>query len=221
MADLGNLQEVGDGIWRVANKLHPSNSYLCALGESGCFLVDPGTDAEAMEAALAELGRTPSQIFCTHGHFDHVAGAAGLQARYGIPCFMHGLDLPVLRSSNFLMMAFKVPLTMRLPEVTEARGYATTLGGQSLELLEAPGHTPGSCLIRYGSTLFTGDTLYASGVGLSRLPSGDSEQLKATILSRWDEIPGGTMIMPGHGECAAFAAIKTGNLPLLRFLGVQ
>lgn len=214
------VRQVDRGVWQVLNQIHPSNTYICATGEGACFLVDPGTDAEAIDRALAGLGLEPRHIFCTHGHFDHAGSAAFFQEKYGAPCRLHGADLKTLRASNFLMMAFRIPFSMAMPRVEEAEGLALRLGDEDLRVIPAPGHTPGSCLFQYGPRLFTGDTLYARGVGLSKLPGGDAGRLKATLLALWDQLPGEAMVFPGHGECDTFARIRTENRPLLAFLGL-
>jgi glyoxylase-like metal-dependent hydrolase (beta-lactamase superfamily II) len=221
MTDQDPVRQVDDRVWRVVNQIHPSNSYICATGEPGaCFLVDPGTDAEVIDLALGRLGLEPRHIFCTHGHFDHVGSASFFQEKYGASCHLHGADLKTMRGSNFLLMAFKVPFSMRLPKVDEAEGFTLALGDHDLRVIPAPGHTPGSCLFQYGHALFTGDTLYAHGVGLSRLPGGDPGKLKATLLALWDRLPDEALVFPGHGDCAPFANIRRDNLPLLAFLGL-
>jgi hydroxyacylglutathione hydrolase len=218
---LDSISQVGHGIWRVTNRLFASNSYICATGEPGaCFLVDPGTDVEVIEVGLQHLGLQPRHIFCTHGHFDHVGSAAHFQTKYGAPCYLHGLDLKTLRGGNFLMMAFRIPFSLKQPKVEEAEGLSMNIGGRELRFLTAPGHTPGSCLVQFGQALFTGDTLFGYGVGLSKLPEGDPATLKTTLLGFWDSLPGEALVLPGHGDCATFADIQRDNLPLLRFLGL-
>jgi glyoxylase-like metal-dependent hydrolase (beta-lactamase superfamily II) len=216
-----SVSQVDTHIWRIANRTFASNSYICATGEPGaCFLVDPGTDSEVIDETLQHLGLNPRQIFCTHGHFDHVGSAAIFQAKYDAPCYLNGKDLKTLRGANFLMMAFRIPFSLKQPIVEEAEGFSIILGDHQLSFIASPGHTPGSCLIQYGRAIFTGDTLFGYGVGLSKLPEGDSEQLKATLLALWDRIPGDVLILPGHGGCAPFASIRQDNRPLLHFLGL-
>jgi len=222
VAQGSNGQEVGEQIWQIVNQIHPSNSYICATGElEDCFLVDPGTDVEAIDVALAGLGLKPSRIFCTHGHFDHVGSALFFQEKYGAACFLHSGDQKTMRGSNFLMMAFKIPFLMKMPKTEVLEGFSAILGGRELRSVDAPGHTPGSCIVQYGNALFTGDTLYTRGVGLSKLPGGNSEQLKATLLGLWNSFPTDALVFPGHGECGALATIKTENTALLDFLGLR
>lgn len=216
----GSVLQVEPGIWRVANQIYPSNSYICATGADTCFLVDPGTDGDAIDRVLDGLGLKPRHIFCTHGHFDHVGSAVLFQEKYGIPCYLHGADRKILRASNFLLMAFKIPFSMRMPRLEEARGLVMALGGTELRVIDVPGHTPGGCFLQYGRALFTGDSLYAHGVGLSRLPGGDAGQIKDALLGLWDQIPEEAMVLPGHGDCATFGRIRRENRPLLEFLGL-
>jgi hydroxyacylglutathione hydrolase len=221
LAEKSSPSEVGPGIWMVVNRVFPSNTYICATGKPGrCVLVDPGTDPDGVDAALAELGMEPQHVFCTHGHFDHAGSAAVFQERYGASCYLHDADRTTLGQAKFVMMAFKIPFAMEMPRVTGMDASPRAIGDKKVAVFEAPGHTPGSCMIQYGNGLFSGDTMFSRGVGLSRLPGEDRELLRATLLSLWDQIPDDTLVCPGHGECAPFSRIRRENTRLLRFLGM-
>ncbi|HEY2356107.1 MAG TPA: MBL fold metallo-hydrolase [Phenylobacterium sp.] len=214
-------QSVGEGVWKVTGGAFPSNAYICATGVPGeAFVIDPGLDPERIDRAAQGLGLTPRQVFCTHGHFDHIGGASHFQRVYGADVFLHGADLKTMKSGNFLLMVLKIEQRIVLPEVTnvDLGGPIVCPGGQPLSYLPVPGHTPGSCFIRYGEHLFTGDSLYARGVGLSDLPGENHGLLRKSLLALWDEIPGDWMIHPGHGPSARFADIRADNHALLAFL---
>lgn len=205
----------------VTNGVFPSNCYLVETGEPGhCLVVDPGLDPSPIEAALQQKGLRPQAVLCTHGHFDHAGSAAHFSRQYGCPVHLHARDLKTLKSSNFLLMAFKIPARMQIPEVAAVEGERSELliGPATVVFHAVPGHTPGSCLIECGDLLFTGDTMYARGVGLSRLPGEDAEQLRHSLKGIWQRFPDGTRVCPGHGESADFGSIKRQNTPLLRFL---
>ena len=211
-------------VWTVTNGVFASNCYLCATDVPGeCFIVDPGLDTAPIEAALAERGLTPRAVLCTHGHFDHVGTAVFFQMQYGCPVHLHERDLKTLRSSNFLLMALKIPARIQMPEVqpvTDAEPLVR-IGGVTVRYHAVPGHTPGSCAIEYAGSLFTGDTLYSRGVGLSKLPGEDADQLRSSIRSIWERFPDDTVVRPGHGESAAFGVIKQNNTALLGFLRAE
>lgn len=211
-------------IWTVVNGVFPSNCYIHAgTGDGECFLVDPGLDPAPIESALLALGRRPVGVLCTHGHFDHAGSAAHFQERYGCAVHLHERDVKTLRSSNFLLMAFKIETRIRLPEISPVDDAhpVVELCGRTACFHSTPGHTPGSCMIQVGDSLFTGDTLYSRGVGLSKLPGEDAEQLKRSILGMWEGFPESIQVRPGHGETSTFGAVKRLNVPLLRFLGLE
>jgi glyoxylase-like metal-dependent hydrolase (beta-lactamase superfamily II) len=179
-------------------------------------------DADAVDAALVERGLKPHMVFCTHGHFDHAGGAAHFQKKYGAPVFLHANDIKTLKAANFLLMAFKIPARIVLPDVTRVEGdsFSLEVGGVALRYHTAPGHTPGSCVIQYGERFFTGDTVYSHGVGLSRLTGEDPDALRQSILKLWPHFDGSATIHPGHGDSMLAATVRSGNIPLLRFLGL-
>ena len=133
---------------------------------------------------------------------------------------MHSDDTKTLRSSNFLLMAFKIPARVEIPEISDVQeeNFLIRVGSKEVRYHPAPGHTPGSCILEYGTSLFTGDTLYSRGVGLSQLPGENSGLLRQSILAAWDRFSPNAIVHPGHGDAATLGWIKQNNRPLLRFL---
>jgi len=211
---------VADRVWRVTGGAFPSNAYICDAGHGDGLIIDPGLDPERIDLAARGLGLTPRQVFCTHGHFDHIGGAAHFQKTYGAEVFLHPADLKTMKSGNFLLMVLKIAQRIELPQITPVDVDAAPfqIGGRPLTYQAVPGHTPGSCFIEYGDSLFTGDSLYARGVGLSDLPGEDHDRLRRSLLDLWDRIPVERMIHPGHGPSAKFGAIRADNHALLDFL---
>ena len=212
---------VGEGVWRVTGGAFPSNAYICASSVPGeAFVVDPGLDPEKIDKAAQGLGLAVRQVFCTHGHFDHIGGASHFQQAYGAEVFLHGADLKTTKTGNFLLMVLKIDQRIVLPEITfvDPALPGPMAGDNRLTFHPVPGHTPGSCFIQHGEQMFTGDSLYAQGVGLSDLPGENHGLLRKSLLALWDDIPGGRLIHPGHGPSATFEDIRTGNRRLLEFL---
>jgi glyoxylase-like metal-dependent hydrolase (beta-lactamase superfamily II) len=200
-----------------------ANTYICRTAEPReCILIDPGLDREAIEAALGEADLTPLAIFCTHGHFDHLGSAEYFRRKYSIDIHLHGSDAKVARSSNFLMMALKLPSRIVVPEahVAVADGSIWSRGNDRVEIVHVPGHTPGSTVVLFDGRAFTGDTLYRDNIWLGSLPEANHSQLVASVRRLWDLLPDDTMIYPGHGGAAAFGRIKQSNVPLREMLGL-
>lgn len=214
-------EQASPGLWRITNAGYPSNTYVHAYGSNECFIVDPGLDGPTIERAIDQLGLRPRLVVCTHGHFDHLGSAARFQGKYDIPVYLHGADLTTARGSNFLLMAFKLPYRITLPKMELVEDdFVLDLDGVPIRYRSTPGHTPGSCVLSYGTTVFSGDTLYANGIGLSQLPGEDLAQLKQSLLALWSDVPANAMIQPGHGAAATMSWIKVHNAPLLRFMGL-
>jgi len=214
-------EQVGERVWRVTGGAFPSNAYICATGVGDeAFVVDPGLDPQKIDKAAQSLGLVPRQVVCTHGHFDHIGGARHFQEAYGAPVFLHAADQKVMKSGNFLLMVLKLKQRIVLPEVTfvDPALPGPMAGGERLTFHPVPGHTPGSCFVQFGEQTFTGDSLYAQGVGLSDLPGENHGLLRKSLLALWDQIPGERLIHPGHGPSASFDEIRTRNRRLLEFL---
>lgn len=212
----------GGGVWRVTSGEFPSNAYICGTGGGNCILIDGGLDPAAIDVVLQQLALTPVAVFCTHGHFDHAGSAAHFQKKFGCPVYLHGADRKLLKASNFLLMAFKLASRIEQPsEITAVEsGQSVDVAGHALTFHGAPGHTPGSCIIEFGSALFTGDTIYTRGVGLSNLPGEQPEILKQSILALWPMLTADRIVYPGHGGCASGADVRAINRALLEFLGL-
>ncbi len=213
----------GGNIWRITSGEFPSNAYICAADvPGGAILIDGGLDPLAIDNAFTELRLQPFQIFCTHGHFDHAGAAEFFQKKYRAQVFLHGADKKLLKASNFLLMAFKISARIKYPDITAVTdGFEITVGEQNLIYHAAPGHTAGSCVIEFGNALFTGDTIYCRGVGLSHLPGEQPEILKSSILSLWPLLTRDRTVYPGHGGCASGASVRENNFALLEFLGIS
>jgi hydroxyacylglutathione hydrolase len=208
---------------RVTNRVVAANTYICETATPReCILIDPGLDSEAIQAALDEAHLTPVTIFCTHGHFDHVGSAEHFRRKYSIDVRFHAADAKVARSSNFLMMALKVPSRISVPEapVAVVDGSTWSNGDDRVEIVHSPGHTPGSAVVLFRGHAFTGDTLYRDDVWLGSLPGMNKTQLVESVWRLWDLLPDDTRIYPGHGGVALFGEIKRSNAPLRQMLGL-
>ena len=71
-----------------------------------------------------------------------------------------------------------------------------------LKILFTPGHTPGGCCFYFKeeNALFTGDTLFAEGVGRTDLSYSSKNDLYKS-LEKIHNLKG-VIIYPGHGDSA-------------------
>lgn len=215
------LRQLTDNIWQLHAGEFPSNSYYWRDAATGdLILVDTGLDADVLLDALASIGGRLKAVVCTHGHFDHMGSAAVFQDRFGLDVHMHVQDQKIAKTANFLLMAFKLKSRVKMPRFIHFEGDAGAfqVDDVTVRYTHVPGHTPGSCFIHIGNACFTGDSLYASGIGLSKTPGEDPDLLRESLNRVLGEIPEDTLICPGHGRTSSFGAILSGNRPLQDFL---
>ena len=80
-----------------------------------------------------------------------------------------------------------------------------------LEIMHTPGHTPGGISIKLNGVVFTGDTLFAGGVGRTDLPDGNDETLLKSIREKLFNLNDDTIVYPGHGEESTIGQEKRTN----------
>jgi glyoxylase-like metal-dependent hydrolase (beta-lactamase superfamily II) len=168
-----------------------TNTYLLANGAGAVAVIDPGPDdprhLDAILAAAAPLGRITA-ICVTHGHVDHLPGAAPLAER--------------LRAARPDRAGVAVHGHARLPGVEHALADGATLRvapGLELVALETPGHTDDSLCYwdAAARALFTGDLVAGAGtVVVDDAPGGLGRYLAS--LARLAGL-GRCAVYPGHG----------------------
>ena len=86
------------------------------------------------------------------------------------------------------------------------------LAGTEWRCIATPGHTPGGVCwhLPTANALFTGDTLFAGGVGRTDLPGGDWSALYDS-LHRLEAFPGSPDVYPGHGPSSTLDAERRTN----------
>lgn len=217
------IQE-NETLWRVVNSSFSSNTFIQGTGASReCFVVDPGLDSAAVDSALVALNLRPRFICCTHGHFDHLGSAAFLLHKYAATGFMNALDQRTAKLNNFLLLALKLPHRIETPVLNfvSEDNSMISIGAELIRFHLTPGHTPGSCIIEFRNTLFTGDTLLSRGLDVSKFPGGNHTELRASLQRIWNLFPADARVCAGHGMSAEFGWVKVHNELLRRFVGID
>jgi glyoxylase-like metal-dependent hydrolase (beta-lactamase superfamily II) len=180
-----------------------ANCYLAACTRTGeAVLVDPGGDTDRALGLTAPEGFRVVRIFCTHGHIDHVAGAAEARARTAAPLSIHAADRGWVESlpRQAEMFGFESVVAPEIDRFHED-GETVPVGDHQGRIVHTPGHSPGSCCLVFadGGVVFTGDTLFAGSVGRTDLPGGDYEALERSIKDRLFPLGDDLRFLPGHG----------------------
>ena len=185
---------------------YQTNCYIVHEENStDCLIIDPGYEPEIISSYLEEKGLTPEAILLTHCHFDHVGAVKDLAAQYDCKVFLDKKEL-----------AMPPMLTNGPLYYTDGYGDGDTLtlAGIPIQVLETPGHTPGSVCLLIDDAMFSGDTLFAGSCGRTDFPGGSDAAMGAS-LRRLAGLSTDYRVYPGHGMDTTLAEEKRYN-PYLR-----
>ena len=187
-----------------------TNTYVVRSGGE-CWVIDPGMGAGLVATFLRERGLAPSRILLTHGHCDHIAGVEDVKAiaPEGRIC-VAAADAEMLTSAA---LTLSEPFGLPLPDELLEAGQELSLGESAWRILDTSGHTVGglSFYCQAEAAVFTGDSLFAQGVGRTDIPGGDWPRLLENIRNRLLSLPSETQVYPGHGPATSIGVEKLHN----------
>jgi len=185
----------------------PNNVYLLVNNNNGAAVViDPSFDSQFVLARIEKEGWQPQQIWLTHGHFDHIAGAKQIADAFSppLPVGLHPEDQDWYDqaggASSFGLSIPEPPM----PSLHFEDGQDLSLlsGGEVVvKVLHAPGHSPGHVMFYCAAlgVLFCGDVIFREGIGRTDLRGGDLRILLNSIRDKVFSLPDQTRLLPGHG----------------------
>lgn len=180
-----------------------TNCYL-VISDKQALIIDPGDDADFIMRIISDEDVTPRKIVATHAHYDHILAVTELKLAYKIPFLMHRKDEFLLKEMKKSAKYFSGISTDPIPKVDKyiKGGDTLTINNQKLNIIDTPGHTPGSVTLYDDSSrsLFVGDLIFAlGGVGRTDFRYSKAFDLKESI-KKILKLPSETKVYPGHGE---------------------
>ncbi len=173
-----------------------TNCYIVSDEDSlECAVIDPGDESNTILDYLESNHLKCRVILLTHGHFDHIGAVLPVSEETGAPVYVHEKD--DARNSLDNRFAFHLPEN----GFYYKEGDTVQVGSLRFEVLETPGHTPGSVTLRCGDALFTGDTLFKGSCGRTDLPGGDMVQ-ELDSLKKLCALEGDYEVYPGHMDAS-------------------
>lgn len=199
---------------RIENGPFFVNTYILGCEETNDgILIDPGHEADRIQARMDASGLRVTAIVNTHGHIDHVASARHFQDTLRVPFRMHRDDDPFLDHLAEQCTMFGIPLVPR-PTVDEwlRTGDVVTVGSSiSFTLRHAPGHSPGSLIFDLGDEMIAGDVIFQGSIGRTDLPAADHQTLLDSIAREVMVKDDAVRLHPGHGPATTVGAERRTN----------
>jgi glyoxylase-like metal-dependent hydrolase (beta-lactamase superfamily II) len=178
-------------------------------------VIDPGGDVPKIAAAIKETGVRVEKIWLTHGHIDHVGGAAEL--RDALKVEIEGphiadkflLDNVVTSGARFGMSGVRD----FAPDRWLAEGDRVSIGELNFDILHCPGHSPGSVVFFNKEMRFAhvGDVLFSGSVGRSDIPGGNHDTLIKSIKDKLLPLGDDVGFICGHGPGSSIGQERMTN----------
>jgi glyoxylase-like metal-dependent hydrolase (beta-lactamase superfamily II) len=206
-------KQVTDNVWRIDD--HGGDNIYLVIGKDKALIIDTGNGIADLAGFIKTITDLPLIVVNTHGHPDHAGGNFQFAEIYAHPKdsaltqFFTGIDYhdgaiqqtqknnPDLESTFIKdISSYNKPTYIPITE-----GFVFDLGDRKLEVIETPGHTPGSIVLldAENKLLFSGDNnntvvwLFLDGC----LPLEAYQETLKKLQARNEEFES---ILPGHGD---------------------
>lgn len=144
--------EIVEGVYYVGNS--NVSSHLFDTGE-GLLLLDTtyGETGYLLLESIRELGFDPHNIrwiVHSHAHYDHFGATRYLMEKFGCQTYMPQKDMPFMTDAEMTCCAgaglkYEPPYDYYFDvDVQMRHGESYTFGNITMEVYDAPGHTPGT-----------------------------------------------------------------------------
>ena len=194
------------------------NTYVLYNENRSCIIIDPGTYFEEEKEQLTEFINTnkliPKHLINTHCHLDHVFGNKYVAETYDLILQIHPEEEAVLQFGPTSGLIYNLPFDNYQGEFKFLNeGDTISIDEDQLEIIHAPGHSPGSICFycKAQKFLIGGDVLFNRSIGRTDLPLGNHNDLITSIRERLFILPDDVIVYSGHGRPTTIGEEKQFN----------
>lgn len=172
------------------------------------IVVDPGMideeERKALDDFITKNSLKITGIVNTHIHVDHCFGDDYVKTNYSTHVMAGSADAPM--GKNLPQQAARFGITNLASPVSIDRnlvqGDKVKIGSSYLDVLQVPGHSPGSIALYSPEQKFVivGDALFERSIGRTDLPGGSQRQLIDSIKTHLLTLPDDVVVLSGHGN---------------------
>jgi len=194
------------------------NTYVLYNEHHKAIIIDPGcyfpVEQETLKKFIKDTGLTPVQLLNTHCHLDHIFGNKWVHETWHLELFLHPDEEKVLAMGPASGERWGIPFENYAGPLHFLQENDTIqLGEDTLRIILAPGHSPGSICFYHEAQaiLFGGDVLFRDSIGRTDLPGGDHDTLLKNIREKLFVLPDNVTVYPGHGASTTIGYEKRNN----------
>lgn len=174
------------------------------------MIVDAPEGSERLVAFCRQHDLVPQILVNTHAHADHIQGNDLLKETWPDMAIAIGeADAPLL-ASPMRNLSILLGAWIKSPEadLLLKDGDRLSVGAAAFQVLATPGHSAGGISLYSPEgpdgrpVVFTGDALFAGGIGRTDFPGASHKTLIHSITKRLLTLPPETVVYPGHGPAS-------------------
>lgn len=194
------------------------NTWVLYNEKGHAIMIDPGCyfdeEKEVLQSFIIQNKLLPQMLLNTHCHLDHVFGNKWIHETYGLLLHIHEKEKQVLDFAPASGLMWNLPFDNYNAAIKYiAAGEEILLDEDQLQVLFAPGHSPGHVCFYCKAQGFVigGDVLFRQSIGRTDLPGGDHATLINSIKNQLFVLPDETIVYCGHGEPTTIGYEKKHN----------
>ena len=194
-----------------------SNCYVVTPDNNSkiCYIIDLPPDVEPALEYVKNNNLSIGGCLLTHGHFDHSLGMEKVDGEI----YINLEDEFLARNPQEQLSAF-TNSELEVQEYTGELNDIFTYKNENIIIYSNPGHTKGSVSYEFKNlgVVFTGDFVFAEGIGRTDLYSGSTSEMKESINNIFLTFNKDLEVFPGHGNTDTVKNILNYNSYLKEFI---
>ena len=194
------------------------NTYILYDETGDAVIIDPGCytskEEESLIHFISDNNLKLKHLINTHSHIDHILGNRFITEQFNLDLQSHKEDEFLIERAKEQGLAFGIKIdNPPLPRKYLDEGMIIEFGNSKLEIIHAPGHSPGS-LVFYNLNekfMIVGDVLFNQSIGRTDLPGGSYEVLMHSIVQKLFPLGDDMEVFSGHGAPTTIGQERISN----------
>lgn len=156
------------------------NTYVLS-NKNEAVIIDAGAELEDVKAEVGN--KKVLAVLMTHLHFDHIWNLEKYIEEFGCDVFVvQGYENKLENSALNCSTIVRIEVTKNIDK-NKIKYYTNKLkiGKFSFDVFFTPGHSADSVCILFKDYLFSGDTVFADGIGRTDLYDSDNKQMAESL----------------------------------------